>query len=323
MKRIKALACCAAAACLMMVLAGCSSQQAYTPPEKTPTLSAPVIGKEGVLRVGVNTAMPPLAGSPNSSSKIVGIDVDTAAALADSFGLKLEIVDVGADPEAALGDNKVDIVMGVKQSDSEVKFWKSTPYLPTGIALFSTPSTTTVPTKAAAPKIAAQVSSTSAWQVTNEFGDEALVAENDLKSAFAALTSGTAQYVAADAVIGLYAAHGGDFDAQIVALMQQPGGYSIGVLDSNTELKQAVSDALTSLSGGGIIAVIETKWLGSAPDIATLPLTEGAKTAKSADAGVKAEVTPEEEAASEADAAADETTDPAAEPGENAVQPAA
>ena len=83
MKRMKALVCCAAAACLAMVLAGCSSQQSYTPPEKSATVSSPTIGKSGTLRVGVNAGSPPLAGSPSSSSKIVGIDVDVAAALAD------------------------------------------------------------------------------------------------------------------------------------------------------------------------------------------------------------------------------------------------
>ena len=80
MKRYKTLAsCCMAVACmaaLLVVLTGCSSQQSYTPPEKTPTLSSPTIGKDGTLRVGVNTDNQPLAGQPSSSSKIVGIDVD-------------------------------------------------------------------------------------------------------------------------------------------------------------------------------------------------------------------------------------------------------
>ena len=65
MKRYKTLAsCCMAVACmaaLLVVLTGCSSQQSYTPPEKTPTLSSPTIGKDGTLRVGVNTDNQPLA----------------------------------------------------------------------------------------------------------------------------------------------------------------------------------------------------------------------------------------------------------------------
>ncbi len=281
MKRFKALACCCmVAACLAMVLSGCSAQQSYTPPEKSPTVTTPTIGKEGTLRVGVNSASAPLAGTPSTSSKIVGIDVDVAAALADSLGLKLEIVDVGTDPESALKEQKVDIVMGTKQTDEEVKFWKSEPYISTGVALFSTSSNTTVPTKSSDPKIAAQISSTSSWQVTNEFGDDALVSENDLKTAFADLTSGAAQYVAADTIIGTYVAYGGGIDAKIVALMQQPGGYCIGVSDTNTQLKQIISDSVASLTGSGIVSVIETKWLGAPVDIANVPLTDGAKATK-------------------------------------------
>ncbi len=82
--------------------------------------------------------------------------------------------------------------------------------------------------------------------------------------------------MAADAIIGTYAAHSAGDDVHIVALMQQPGGYSVGVCDSNTDLKQAVSEALATLSGNGIIGVIETKWLGTALDLSATPLTAGA-----------------------------------------------
>lgn len=284
MVRIKALACCGlAAACLTVALSGCSSQQTYTPPEKSPTLSTPTIGKANTLRVGVNASTAPLAGKAASSSKIVGINVDVAAALADSLGLKLEIVDVGTDPESALKDNKVDLVMGVDQADTDSAFCISSPYLPSSVALFSAADNTTIPTKATSPKIAVQVSSKSSWPVTNEFGDDALVPENDLKSAFDDLASGSAQYVAADAVIGMYAVHSNDFNAKIAALLKQPGGYCIGVSDSNSDLKQALSDALTKLSGSGIVSVIETKWLGEDLDVADLPLTDGAKAAASSD----------------------------------------
>ena len=320
MKRMKALVCCAAAACLAMVLAGCSSQQSYTPPEKSATVSSPAIGKSGTLRVGVNAGSPPLAGSPSSSSKIVGIDVDVAAALADQLGLKLEIVDVGTDPEAALKEGKVDVAMGIG-SEIEVSFWRSPAYLPKGVALFSTSANATVPTKASSPKIAAQVSSTSSWQVTNEFGQDALVSENDLKSAFAALADGSAQYVAADAVIGMYAAHSGDYDAQIVALMQQPGGYCVGVLEANTELQAAVKDALAALTDGGIVSVIEKKWLGTDIDASSLPLTTGASSAKTDESKTSGDESDGGENAPAAEG--DEEGNVESNAGRNAVRPTA
>lgn len=337
MKRYKTLAsCCMAVACmaaLLAVLTGCSSQQSYTPPEKAATLSSPTIGKDGTLRVGVNTDNQPLAGQPESSSKIVGIDVDVAAALADSFGLKLEIVDVGSDAESALKEGTVDIVMGIDKSDSSTSFWKSDAYLPTAVALFSTPSNTQVPTNTAETKIAAQVSSKSAWAVTNEFDKAAFSTTNDLKSAFSELESGQVQYVAADAIIGTYAAHSAGYDVRIVALMQQAVGYGVGVSDANTDLKQAVSEALATLTSNGTIDVIETKWLGTALDLSSTPLTAGAT--KSTDANT-ADTTdePQDEGEGEnaddntaladdgnADAPADDGTGDEVNAGENAVQP--
>lgn len=337
MKRYKTLAsCCMAVACmaaLLAVLTGCSSQQSYTPPEKAATLSSPTIGKDGTLRVGVNTDNQPLAGQPESSSKIVGIDVDVAAALADSFGLKLEIVDVGSDAESALKEGTVDIVMGIDKSDSSTSFWKSDAYLPTAVALFSTPSNTQVPTNTAETKIAAQVSSKSAWAVTNEFDKAAFSTTNDLKSAFSELESGQVQYVAADAIIGTYAAHSAGYDVHIVALMQQAVGYGVGVSDANTDLKQAVSEALATLTSNGTIDVIETKWLGTALDLSSTPLTAGAT--KSTDANTAGTTDePQDEGEGEnaddntapaddgnADASADDGTGDEVNAGENAVQP--
>ena len=222
--------------------------------------------------------------------------------------------------------------MGIDKTDSDATFWKSDAYLPTGVALFAAPSNTTVPTSTSGSKFAAQVSSKSAWAVTNEFGTEALSTTDDLKSAFAELASGQVQYVAADAIIGTYAAHSAGDDVHIVALMQQAGGYSVGVTDSNTDLKQAISEALATLSGNGTIGVIETKWLGSALDLSATPLTAGAT--KSADAKTDTPAADEgegdntenandgeapEDGADNTDTPADDGPESSA--GENAVQP--
>lgn len=278
MRRLKALAaCCAAAIFAMFALAGCSPQQSYTPPEKTPTVSAEALGEGGVLRVGVNSDAPPLAGYPEDGTQdLIGIDVDMAAALADSMGLKVEVVDVGKDAESALTSKKVDVVLGIDQSSSD-SFWKSEPYLETGIALFAASSDAKVPTASSSPKIAAQMSSASSWQVEKEFGDEALVPESDLGAVFEDLASGKAQYVAADAVRAAYLIYTSEgYEASLVALMQQPGGYCVGVLDANTELKQAVSEAVASLVDGGVVSVFKMKWLGGSLDLGDVPLTAGA-----------------------------------------------
>ena len=82
------------------------------------------------------------------SGKIIGIDVDIAAALADELGLKLSVVDVGSDPAGALANGTVDVVLGIDDSASDGDFWRSASYLPTGIALFAL-----TPTRAFPPRI--------------------------------------------------------------------------------------------------------------------------------------------------------------------------
>ncbi len=266
MKRWKALALtCIAALCCSAVLAGCSSQ-AYTPTPKNQTISNSALSSAGTLRVGVNASAAPLAGQTSSSSEIVGIDVDMAAALADQLGLKLEVVDVSTDAAGALTSGKVDVVMGVNKSDSP-SFWTSDTYLPTAVALFAQSSNSTVPANSASTKIAAQVSSNSAWAVTNEFDNSTITTTEDLKSAFSALESGKVQYVAADAVVGSYVSNNAGMDVHMVALMQQASGYCVGVLDGNTQLKQAVSNALSAMNSNGVSSVIQKKWLGTAMDL--------------------------------------------------------
>ena len=280
MKHLKrCAACCAAAVCcaaMLLLATGCQQQQeSYTPPEATPAVSKPVIAQEGVLRVGVNASNAPLAGQPSSSTKIVGIDVDMAAALADQLGLKLEVVDVSTDAAGALTSGKVDVVMGVNKSDSP-SFWTSDTYLPTAVALFAQSSNSTVPANAESTKIAAQVSSNSAWAVTNEFDNSTITTTEDLKSAFSALESGKVQYVAADAVVGSYVSNNAGMDVHMVALMQQASGYCVGVLDGNTQLKQAVSNALSAMNSNGVSSVIQKKWLGTTMDLSGIKLTAGA-----------------------------------------------
>lgn len=280
MKHLKRFAaCCAAAVCcaaMLLLATGCQQQQeSYTPPEATPAVSKPVVAQEGVLRVGVNANNAPLAGQPSSSTKIVGIDVDMAAALADQLGLKLEVVDVSTDAAGALTSGKVDVVMGVNKSDSP-SFWTSDTYLPTAVALFAQSSNSTVPANSASTKIAAQVSSNSAWAVTNEFDNSTITTTEDLKSAFSALESGKVQYVAADAVVGSYVSNNAGMDVHMIALMQQASGYCVGVLDGNTQLKQAVSNALSAMNSNGVSSVIQKKWLGTTMDLSGIKLTAGA-----------------------------------------------
>lgn len=274
-KRLRAAtAVLAASLCMMAALSGCTAGDTYVPATKEAVVSTPTIGESGVLRVGVDTQNPPLAGT-NTSEKIIGVDVDIAAALADSLGLKLSIVDVGSDPEGALAEGKVDLVMGVDSSEADGGFWLSDAYLPTGIALFSMSETAPVPTAGDGSTFSAQISSKSAWAVSNEFGDENLSSTTTLVDAFTMLAAGEADYAASDAIVGSYAARGEGMDVHIAAMLLAPSGYCVAVASDNVELQKLVAQAVGELASDGVIDVIEMKWLGMTLDLTNVKQTAG------------------------------------------------
>jgi len=271
---------------VVALVSGCTTET-YVPEGKTPQVNTPTIGEEGVLRVGVDANNSPFAGIPTDSSnnEVIGLNVDIAAAIADEMGLKVRIIDIGDQPDAALAEGKVDIVLGVDKTDPAITCWRSEAYIQSGVALFAISADAGVPKREATPTIGAQSSSMSAWEVNKQFGEEALKSSPDLKQAFVSLSSGAVNYVAADAVKGTYAAFRSDprVEVNIVALMLRPGGYSVGVVDSNTELKQLVSDTLVKLTSNGVINLIETKWVGKVIDLSSTPFTEAASAADAAE----------------------------------------
>ena len=253
------------ALCLALPLSGCSSNS-YTPELKEQTVSDSALNTSGTLRVGVNASNPPYAAE--SSGSIIGIDVDVAAALADQMGLKLELVDVGTATDTAFSRENVDIVMGVEEENSA--YWLSDAYMNSGIALFSLTENAEAPTAGGSFKVAAQSSSMSAWEVTDHYGEACLENATDPNAAFEALSTGTANYVAADSTIGKYVIHTSGIEAYPIALLQEATPCCVAVESTNTELQQAVSEALSSLVNGGIVNVIEGRWLGETVDISAL-----------------------------------------------------
>ena len=119
----------------------------------------------------------------------------------------------------------------------------------------------------------------SAWEISNQFGEAALKAVKDLKSVFDDLESGATTYGAADAVIGSYVSHTSGGKAQIIGLMQKPGGYCVGVSNDNEDLKTAIADAVKKLRDSGVIGVIESKWVGSSLNLDSVALTASASKA--------------------------------------------
>ena len=260
------------ALCLALPLAGCSSSN-YTPQLKEQSVNNSALNTAGTLRVGINASNPPYAAQSNGT--IVGIDVDIAAALADELGLKLELVDVGTATDTAFERENVDIVMGVEEANAA--YWMSDDYMNSGIALFSLTEDAQAPTAAGSFKVAAQSSSMSAWEVTDHYGESCLENAGDPNAAFEMLSTGSVNYVAAESTIGQYVIHTSGIEAYPIALLQSATPRTIAVASANTELQQAVSNALNSLVSGGVVEVIEGKWLGGHVDISSLSVIPAAQ----------------------------------------------
>lgn len=278
MKRsVKAILAMCLASVMAFALCGCSSNS-YTPTLKDSTIDSSALVTEGTLTVGVNASNAPFAFQQDG--KIVGLDVDVAAALADQMGLKLQITDVGSDPNMAIKNGTVDIVMGIQKTDTSVDAWLSDSYLNTATALFSTDENAGLPSKSSSTTIAAQTSSVSANEVVSQFGSDYLTSTQDLQTAFSNLEGGTVKYVACDAVAGSYIVNQSHYSAKIVGLMEKPTGYCVGVASSNTTLKTEIANAMANISDQGILSVIQQSWLGSALDLSSYQLTSDAKSAK-------------------------------------------
>ena len=253
------------ALCMAIPLAGCASTS-YTPELKEQTVSDSALNTSGTLRVGVNASNPPYAGQQSGS--IIGINVDVAAALADELGLKLEVVDVGTATDTAFARESVDIVMGVEEENSA--YTLSEPYMSSAIALFSLTEDAQAPTSSGSFTIAAQSSSMSAWEVSDHYGESCLENVSDPTAAFEALNSGTVNYVAADSTIGEYVIHQSGYEAYPIALFEEVTPCSIAVAADNTELQEAVDTALASLVDGGVVTIIQNRWLGEQIDLSSL-----------------------------------------------------
>ncbi len=241
-------------------LCGCVTNS--EPPKlASSNVSSSVVKEEGTLKVGVNTSLSPMAGTGNS--KIIGIDVDIAGAIADEMGLKLEVVDTGTNPAKALANNTVDVVLGIDSSGCPANAKLTDQYLTTGVAYFAkSGSSATAPQSNDSKKIAVQASSKSAWTSSSVFGTDKIVTCDDLESAFQSLSKGSVQYVAADAIVGLYAANKAGLDVEIVAAVDGSEGYCAAVKTDRTDTYSAIQDALTKVKSKGIINVIQKKWLG-------------------------------------------------------------
>ena len=232
---------------------------------KQPTISPPAIGKAGALRVGIDSSNSPF--STLKDGKIVGIDKDIAAALAEEMGLKLEVVDTrGQDINQLLKSGTIDLVMGIR-GDKAATFTevKVGPYLVDGPAIFvigvTSGSSAFNPDMLKGVKIVAQEGSVSAATVKTMYGADNIILFPSLDLAFNELSKGTYSYAAADAIVGSYVAVKKE-NIRCVGILGDKTGIYLGVASDKFELAQELTKSMQTLRDQGILKVVVSKWIG-------------------------------------------------------------
>lgn len=259
---------------LLLLALGPGCTKAPDEPVLTPKIAPPLIAVAGVLHVGIDTTYPPFAGE--DKGRQAGIDVDVASALADRFGLKLELVEISpAEAAPALADREIDLaIAGISITDAvgaDVVFAGS--YLVNGPALFSlTVGGSSEPTGAPAfdpaslgkARVGCQKESAAYWSIESQYGEGYAVGYSTLRGAFEALRDGDADVVACDAIVGAYLAR--DFPG-VVFVEQYGPAAPVGVVVASDaqELETKVRDALDALSADGVLDAIRSKWVGNLP----------------------------------------------------------
>lgn len=298
--RFAALAASIAMVMALCALAGCSfslpSGQGGATSTANPTQLVPQTtstAKPGVLTVGVDYSAAPFAGT-DSNGDVVGIDVDVAAALADQLGCTVEYVDVSDDTaDSALQAGTVDVVMNVGARDYAAASVATVgPYLTDGPALFNRRDSSQAPaaasesvaTSAAAgtaagssaasksssssasipnnANICAQTDSVSGYQAAKSYPSATIDSTSTLSEAFEQLSNGSADYAAADALVGAYIAQSYD-NVAFYSVITTTTGLYVGVSPNNTQLCADVSSALQQIQGNGVLDLTIKKWTGS------------------------------------------------------------
>lgn len=285
----------------LSVTEGIAAQHA----QRAQTQSAPTFTTDGVLTVGVRTtAATPLI-QQQQDGTFRGYDVDVASALADQLGVSVTFVPVDGTRSSA--SSTCDILMDESSRPSTGKSSDSSAdpatsgstqlntvgsYAQSATAFFHKGSAQTVDRKEIVDKkVGVQADSRSEKYL--ERSDLSVKAQTyiTIDEAFKDLETGSVDYVLCDALSGQYAANTYS-DIALAGTIDTPTAISIGVSSSRDDMQNAISQALQSLSSGGVLDVIQTKWFGSTITLSDASQVQGitlSSSSSSASTGIVSE----------------------------------
>ena len=224
-----------------------------------PAVTTPTIIKNGTLTVGLDTSSSAPMCITGSDGTFQGYDVDMAYAIADQLGLTVEFVGVSG-ASSALGQT-CDIVMDAS-SNASGSVTVVGAYAEDAVGFFHKGGEGTVDKGSVMGKtIGVQDGSVSRQLLKRSDLEARQESFTNLNDAFDALEQGIVDYVLCDAFSGAYlqAAYS---DISFCGSIDVPSSVGVGVAAANTELQNAVQQAVDKVCTNGVSDIIRAKWLG-------------------------------------------------------------
>ena len=230
------------------------------------TTAAPDTTEKPVLKMGTNAYFQPY--EFYEGEKIVGIDAEIAAAIAEKLGMTLEIVDMEFDSIlTAVNEGSVDFGMaGMTITEDrllEVDF--SISYA-NGVQAIIVPENSPITSvddlyaEGASYKVGVQLGTTGDIYATGDFGSENVTTYSNGNEAVLALTGGSLDCVIIDnePAKALVAANSG---LKILETAYANEDYALCVKKGNSELLNKIDAAILELTEDGTIAAIVAKYI--------------------------------------------------------------
>jgi polar amino acid transport system substrate-binding protein len=252
MKKIIALILAAVMACCL--LAGCGSKS-------TTSLNTVESGK---LVMSTNAAFPPYEMTTDDGG-FEGIDVELATAIAEKLGLELEVDDMDFDGALlAVQQGKSDIVMaGVSVTDDRLLVMDFSDSYATGVQVVIVKEGSDVTLDNLGDQlIGTQRDTTGNIYCADDYGEDHVVTYDNGMTAVQALMNGQVDCVVIDNAPAqeFVAANQG---LTILDTEYVTEDYAIGVNKGNTDLLNAINDALAELTKDGTVQSIIDKYINA------------------------------------------------------------
>lgn len=217
---------------------------------------------EGKLTMATNAEFPPY--EFYDGDKIVGIDAEVAAKIAEKLGLELEIVDVDFNSIVpGVQSGKYDMGMaGMTVNEERLESVNFTTSYATGVQVVIVPENSNIKTidDLKGKKIGVQEGTTGDIYCADEFGEESVTRYQNGAVAVEALKSGKVDCVVIDnePAKAYVAANKG---LKILETEYAVEDYAICVAKENTGLQEKVNDALEALISDGSVKKIVDKYI--------------------------------------------------------------